>query len=716
MRLGSTLLLVAAGVLFLPGQAPLQRAWEPGDRAEAAMQVLPTVVSGRYVVAGGVDAVARAGSRVYVGGGFSRIAPRTGSAIVVPSAGGAAEPVRAEVAGGSVRAAVADASGGWYLGGSFTSVGAAARPGLARVRADGTLDPVFDAAALGQVRALTRVGDVLYVGGIVVETRSAFLRAVDARTGASLPVAFDTPARAWAVLSLVADGSRLYAAFGTGGVAAYTFAGTRVWARPALDVDGFYGAGPLALWSGQLVVGGDDASTGYLERLVASTGALSGSRLSVPGRIRTLVVAGQYAYVSHTASPGVDAIDLATGTRRPSRFAIGVQSTVLAAEGTTLYLAGRPQGVRRGTFVYSVDVGSALPALRRLSPWLTGSVLATAPQGGRVLVGGAFAGAGGTSRASLAAFDARTGALTSWRPSLGDGWASALAVSGGRVYVGGSFQRVNGAPRTNLAALTADGTGRVLAWRPRLDGHDSVEALAVARGRVFAGGTFLPTAKPKTGKRTAFLHLIAFSTSRTGRRVSFAPGLNTSVKALVVWRGLLISGGGDGVVALPAGGNGKAAAWRRPTQGVVLALATRGTTLWAGGRITRVGTEPRTNLAAFALDRGGALLPYAPRVQLVQALASVGTDVVYGGSAFTPPTRQALGAVSADGTLSPWRIDMPPSDVSVWIGDSGAGNSGVHSIAPVPDGLFVSGTFDWLGPTGGQAAGGIGWVGRSAAP
>ena len=85
----------------------------------------------------------RVGNTVYVGGAFSQIANRTGSAIVVPASGGAPEPGFPEVAGGSVTASVADGTGGWYLGGSFTNVGGVARPGLAHVRGDGVLDSAF---------------------------------------------------------------------------------------------------------------------------------------------------------------------------------------------------------------------------------------------------------------------------------------------------------------------------------------------------------------------------------------------------------------------------------------------------------------------------------------------------------------------------------------------------------------------------------------------
>ena len=117
--------------------APRLSSLQASTTSEAS--ALPTTASGRYLIAGGwatPGTMLRVGNTVYVGGAFSQIANRTGSAIVVPGSGGAPEPGFPEVAGGSVTASVADGAGGWYLGGSFTNVGGVARPGLAHVRGD----------------------------------------------------------------------------------------------------------------------------------------------------------------------------------------------------------------------------------------------------------------------------------------------------------------------------------------------------------------------------------------------------------------------------------------------------------------------------------------------------------------------------------------------------------------------------------------------------
>jgi hypothetical protein len=81
----------------------------------------------------------------------------------------------------------------------------------------------------------------------------------------------------------------------------------------------------------------------------------------------------------------------------------------------------------------------------------------------------------------------------------------------------------------------------------------------------------------------------------------------------------------------------------------------------------------------------------------VGALAPVRGSFVYSVATPIPPQawHQALGAVAPDGTILPWRFDADGS---------------VDCIAPFSGGLAVAGTFDWLGPTGHQAAGRFGWI------
>ena len=151
------------------------------------------------------------------------------------------------------------------------------------------------------------------------------------------------------------------------------------------------------------------------------------------------------------------------------------------------------------------------------------------------------------------------------------------------------------------------------------------------------------------------------------------------------------------MAAFSVDGDGRHQLWRTPVRGTVKAFATSGATLYIGGRFSRVSGKARSNLAGLALDRKGALLPFAPAVtQEVGALAPLGGVLVYGVTSLYPPAwHQALGAVAPDGTILPWRVDADGS---------------VDCIAPFSGGLAVAGSFDWLGPTGHQAAGRFGWL------
>jgi hypothetical protein len=654
---------------------------------------------------------------VYIGGEFGRIANRTGSAIVVPSKGGAIVRGGAEVAGGPVNAVVADGVGGWYLGGSFATVGGVHRAGLAHVLVDGTLDPVFAPPDLVEVRALALAGNVLVAAAAPELDGSAVSRALDRTTGAALPIRYAPPQGASQVRVLLASGGRLFIGFGERLLAAYDPAtGTRFWSRrlglscPCAGQTG--GVVTLAAAGDRLLVGGGFAQgrSRNFVALVAATGLVTGRSVRIPRRAVSIAVVGRKAYVAynreHPGSSGLASVDLGTGRVR----AWGViRPGILAADGTRVYMEGelgrderKPWGSAAFYGIYAARAGTAHARLRRVSPPVAGGqVLAMAAQGGRLFVGGDFTGAGGPARHNLAAFDARSGKLLRWGPKSTPVTAMAAArhtIYLGTVKLGEGHDRVAGAPRTGLAAVSADGAGRLLPWRPRL-GYWTIHELAAGAGRVFVGGSL----KFPRAETARFTDVAAFSAGGIGRRLPFSVklGFEDQVGALTVWHRTLVVVG-QSVSAYSVDGDGRHWLWRRPTDSYVFALATRGATLYAGGNFERVDRRPRKNLAAFALDRRGALLPFAPKVPIgVQALALLGSDIVFGGEGEENTYRkqhQVLGAVTVDGQLEQWHVDVPPDGLDV------------EHLAPIEGGLLVGGYFNWLGPEGHQAAGGIAWL------
>jgi len=685
--------------------------------AQLAAGSLPTAVSSRYAGLSG-GPLLRIGNTIYAGA-VNRLATPTGPAVVVSAESGKPETVRTHVAGGSVRAAIADGAGGWYLGGTFSSVGGVARGGLAHVRADGTLDTAFDPpAGLGQVRALALDAGRLYVGGIRVLPAAPWfvpvLLALDPATGASLPVSYppvgNVAGGPLGVIALTAGDGRLYAAFGgDNGFAAYDGAsGMVLWTRAGATSGGRYG-GPAALVfaGGKLLAGGQistPAGDDALEQLDPVTGAVVG-RPAVDGPVTGIATHGSTAYV---LARSLWKLELSSGTL--NRLAATKFGTAVATDGTTVYVAGR---VAAGgdVRIFALSAAQTTRTLRPLSDALVGGgVNVLASQSGRLLVGGYFGGLGGLKRLGLAAFDARTGALLPWRPSVQGGTVYALAGSGRTIYLAGQFSRVSGARRDGVAAVSALSTGKLLPWHPRL-AFARASAVAVGTGRVFVAGLLKPYgAKP----RTPLSHLLAFST-RTGKLAAFRPRIG-GVNTLAVWHAALLAGGSGGVTAFRLSGDGHVR-WRQAIGGgpvpLVFTFAAKGSTLYVGGRFERIAGQPRTNVAALALQRAGALLPFAPGVsQPVFALVMTDEGLVFGtigGPTFRET--QALGVISFAGDLLPWEMRLPPSDVALSPRDyGGALNVLVDQIVAVPRGLVARGDFAWIGPPDNPAPGGLVWL------
>ena len=707
-------MLLGLGAVIVFGSPGSRAAGISPSRSSEPGTTLPRTVSGRYVIAGDITAMVRVGRAVYIGGGFGHIANRTGSAIVVPSKGGKIERGRAEVAGGPVNAVVPDGVGGWYVGGSFTTVGGVHRGGLAHILVDGTLDPAFAAPALGEVRALALAGNVLAVVADPLDGR-AVSHALDRTTGAALPIRYSPPRSASEVRVLVASGGRVFIGFGKRLLAAYGAAsGSRFWSRqlhescPCAGQTG--GVGALAVAGDRLLVGGGfvQGRNQNLVVLSAANGEVTGHPVRIPRRVNSIAVVGGKAYIAHDRehrrSSGLSAVDLATGRARSWG---AIRAGTLAADGTTVYMEGvldkdeRKSSTEAFYGVYAARAGTRHARFRRVSPRIAdGGVLTLAPQGSRLFVGGDFTGAGGAARHNLAAFDARTGKLLRWAPS----WEPVTAMAAKRhtIFLGTSGNRVAGAPRTGLAAVSADGTGRLLPWRPRLGSWD-IHALAVGAGRVFVGGLLLFPGQENAHRPIPFTNVAAFSARGTGARLRFSPklGEDFDVDVLTVWRRTLILGG-QSVIAYSADGDGRHELWRRNTDLYVSSFATRGSTLYVGGNFDRFDRRPRQSLAALSLDRRGALLPFAPKVPIgVQALALFGSDIVFGGAGEDDydyqKAHQVLGAVTVGGKLERWHVDVPPAEIGAEL----------DRIAPIEGGLLVGGGFSWLGPEGHQAAGGI---------
>ena len=326
---------------------------------------------------------------------------------------------------------------------------------------------------------------------------------------------------------------------------------------------------------------------------------------------------------------------------------IGVATTLTAVGGAAL-----------------AEVVSSEPVA---APSFNGPVYAVAYHGDTVYVGGNFTGAivngKNVARQRLAAFDARTGALSAWAPqadanvralavdgdivyAAGDfdkisgiprdavagidadgaltdlkhavsGQPNALAAANGKLYVGGRLTAVDGVPRANLAAFTL-ATGALDTWAPTTD--DVVNALAVRGSRVYLGGSF-----HKTNGISSTLRLTAVDGQTGVLDRTFLPKPVSKVMAIATDdTGVYAALGGQGGRAIGYTLAG-ATRWTRVFDGDAQAITVLDGTTYVGGHFDKActttnngaqgvctdGSVPRVKLAA--VDGQGNLLDWAPQ-------------------------------------------------------------------------------------------------------
>jgi len=254
-----------------------------------------------------------------------------------------------------------------------------------------------------------------------------------------------------------------------------------------------------------------------------------------------------------------------------------------------------------------------------------------------------------------------------------DGPVNALALDGGSLYLGGQFRSVNGGlaalkrDRRNLAAVDP-ATGLDRGWDP--DADNTVRALAVDGGTVFAGGDFTTV-----NRGTPRSRLAAFDAQ-----------------------------------------NGTARGWNPGADAAVLSLATFGSTVFAGGDFANAGGAPRQGVADFDAQTGGPadFSPSLeteersgpqPPVRRVGALsASPATGLLMGGSYVLTSTEHAAN-LSVFG-LAPLPAGQGPGGENPGGPGGGGGNvTPTDGIAPGLSALTASARTFRVGPAATSADG-----------
>ena len=220
--------------------------------------------------------------------------------------------------------------------------------------------------------------------------------------------------------------------------------------------------------------------------------------------------------------------------------------------------------------------------------------------GSTVYIGGAFTKfAAETTRERIAAIcatancegEVAAGKATAWNP-VANKAVDTLVVFGATVYAGGEFTKLGGATRERIGAICATAkcegevaAGKATAWNPKANG--SVEALAISGSTMYVGGVF---------------------TEVGGSTREHIAAVCATAKC-------------EGEVAA-----GKATAWNPKANGTVEALATSGSTIYAGGVFTesvdpRVRTPPP--FAERPTAKANSLRAKPPRGTPAQTAASL---------------------------------------------------------------------------------------------
>ena len=176
IRLATALLAALAVLVAIPVPAPAA--------------TLPTDV---WVTDGEVNAVAVGSGRVFLGGSFSQVGPRTGGGVLIDDSSGLRE-LPFDRIDGDVKAIVPDGSGGWFIGGDFIYIDDKWRPRVAHIGANGSVTSWQPLVTGGSVEALVLDGNTLYLGGgftTVASTARAGLAALDVSSEAVSLLAWD---------------------------------------------------------------------------------------------------------------------------------------------------------------------------------------------------------------------------------------------------------------------------------------------------------------------------------------------------------------------------------------------------------------------------------------------------------------------------------------------------------------------------------------------
>ncbi|WP_456379045.1 hypothetical protein [Thiolapillus sp.] len=474
-----------------------------------------------------VHSMELSGGSLYIGGHFTEISGVTRNYIAKLGAvnTGLLDMLWNPDADSDVNSLVlSEVTGNLYAGGDFKQMGGLSRKGIARMDAtgNGQVDswnpgPVGTPFFIASVKAMALAGTKLYVGGRFAEI-GGLARNNIARLNTS-----DATADAWGpdindwvrALRIGADGNSVHVGgdfYKTGTGHTLSFASLEVTTGGLVPGFSDLNLGEpgevlaLAKNGSYLYFGGDFVRLNgqprfFLGKLDSTTGQVLDWGADFDGRVRSLVVAadGSTLYV------GGDFLDIGgIGRNRIARLS-AVDASVVAGwnpgasswvrtlllEGNDLYAGGRflvIGGISRHRIAkLAADTGIVDGAW---NPGANNEVFTLALSGNDLYAGGIFTSMGSLLRSRLAKLDAASGSVDSSWVANADSTVRALLAKDGALYVGGNFTSIGGTGRNRIAKLDTANAVVDLNWNP--DAANDVFSLALSGdgNDLYMGGWF----------------------------------------------------------------------------------------------------------------------------------------------------------------------------------------------------------------------------------
>lgn len=483
---------------------------------------------------GAVEAVARSGDRLVVGGSFDYVGPPTGSLGIIDASSGALIGASRQ-AQQPLNAIVSDGTGGWF---------GAMADRVVHLLPDGRIDPTFNAPAASWqgVRALAVHGSRVFAAGtfdaVGGEGRDR-VAAFDRTSGALLPfsLSFSPTSHDVSVLAVEGDDLVIGGNFAMvqgqfrGNLALVDLTSDQV--RPSQPVDALevasVAATPTRIYVAGRCVGATPGSTTPLCAFDRASGARVAwsPSLTLPDSYPRplLVTAGSAVVVaSHSV---IAALDPGSASERWRVVAHGAVRA-LVADGGHVYAGGefpRVEAQERRRLV-KIDVTTGA-----IEAWAHAGqpVGAMAAGGGRVAVGGGLLNSvGGVPRSALAVLDLMTGRVTDVDPPLGFLRVTAVAVVGPNVVATGTA----GLPGFGDLRAFDLATGAAHLWNPMQDGY--ISALATDGQRLFLAGYGVVMGRGLNGLGVIDLGTLTYSPAANSPIECCIDGLEVSNGAVYV--------------------------------------------------------------------------------------------------------------------------------------------------------------------------------------